>query len=222
MLRSAIICVSGLLLITSLQAATKIHTIAFGKWQTIQWSDGVNEDKQVELKVRAMFVDGRLREYTIGQPHEVTERSFVVRRAFRINDALPGEPTGPAIWRWERGGWLTVDRLNGRITGISLPLMDASLPDASWYRDYVAYCGISDDGRKLYAMVAQLGRRKPLLHKYIGTAPGSDIPDSACPAPRWEKKPSRVTFSVPGTEKLVFAVRTRVLDTVDETGDEEE
>jgi hypothetical protein len=56
---------------------------------------------------------------------------------------------------------------------------------ASWYRDYIAYCGISDDDKKLFAVVFQVGRRKPILKKYLGEASGDDLPDSAYPAPVW-------------------------------------
>ena len=44
--------------------------------------------KLLELKVRPLFVDTRLKEYTTGTPHELTDRLFVVRRAFRVNDTL--------------------------------------------------------------------------------------------------------------------------------------
>ena len=56
---------------------------------------------------------------------------------------------------------------------------------ASWYRDYAAYCGVSDDGKKLFAIVFQIGRRKPVLKKALGEAGGGDGPDSECPAPGW-------------------------------------
>jgi len=38
--------------------------------------------KLLDLKVRPLFVDTRLKEYTTGTPHELTDRLFVVRRAF--------------------------------------------------------------------------------------------------------------------------------------------
>jgi hypothetical protein len=215
------ICLCQLLLLTTLQATTKVHTVTFGKWLTIKWNANPDDDKLVDLKVRPMLVDGKIKEYTIGQPHDVTERLFVVRRAFRINDALPTEPVASPQWRWERGGWLVVDRASARITAITLPFMDASSPDASWYRDYIAYCGISDDGKKVYAVVAQLGRRKPLLRTYLGTAPESGT-ETACPAPRWERKPARVAFEFPGRDKLLFAVRARTLDTAQEINDDED
>ncbi len=63
------------------------------------------------MKVRALVIDGRVKEYALGMPHDVTERLFVVRRAFRVNDSLP-EDSGPR-WQWQRGGWLLVDGSQG-------------------------------------------------------------------------------------------------------------
>ena len=147
-------------------AATKAHVIAFGKWQPVQCSAGYGADeKPISIKVRALIVDGRVKEYFVGSPHEVTERLFVVRRAFRLNDSLPAD-SAPK-WQWQRGGWLLVDRVTGRISAINLPEFDGVYSAASWYRDYVAYCGVADDGKKTYAVVAQLSRRKPVFRKQV-------------------------------------------------------
>jgi hypothetical protein len=218
MRKTAIICVSCLLWITSSGAASKVHSISFGKWQNVKWNVGANEDRAIELKMRGMFIDGKLKEYTIGPVHDVTERLFVVQRVYRINDALPGEISSPAHWRWESGGWLAVDRSSGRATTIALPLLDPFSSHPSWYRDWVAYCGISEDGKQLYAVVAQLGRRKPLLRKHMGP---TEAPDSACSEPRWERKPARVTFDLRGTDQLVFALHSRAVETLDDAEDEE-
>ena len=78
------------------------------------------------IKVRALVVDGRVKEYVLGAPHEVTDRLFVVRRVFRVNDSLP-EDSGPR-WQWQRGGWLLVDRVTGHVSPINLPEFDASIP----------------------------------------------------------------------------------------------
>jgi hypothetical protein len=59
-------------------AASKPHVVSFGKWTTVKWQAG--DGKALEIKVRALFVDVRLKEYTIGLPHDVTDRLFVVRR----------------------------------------------------------------------------------------------------------------------------------------------
>jgi hypothetical protein len=56
--------------------AAKPHVIGFGKWMTINWCAGPNEGECLDLKVRALYVDGRARESTVGPAHEVTERLF--------------------------------------------------------------------------------------------------------------------------------------------------
>lgn len=200
-------------------AASKPHSITFGKWTAAKWPNATGQ-KLFDLKVRPLFVDARLKEYTTGNPHELTDRLFVVRRAYRINDALPPEPA--TRWQWQRGGWLLVDRLTGRVSQLSLPEFDPFYSTASWYRDYVAYCGVSDDGRKLYAIVAQVGRRKAILKKDVGEPGGDDDPDSECPAPAWERSPLRVTFVPDEDQKVVFSIRNRVLDVVNDTEEAEE
>jgi hypothetical protein len=200
-------------------AATKVHVVAFGKWVNVQCSAGYGAtEKPISIKVRALIVDGRVKEYVLGPPHDVTERLFVARRAFRLNDSLAEDVT--PRWQWQRGGWLLVDRVTGRISAISLPEFDAVYSAASWYRDYVAYCGISDDGKKTYAIVAQLSRRKPVLKKQISEGVADDAaPDSACAVPEWQRNPVRVSFEAAGN-KQTFAVRGRVVDMVDDAEDE--
>jgi hypothetical protein len=214
----ATVCV--LLLSVVVGAVAKVHVISFGKWTAVAWSAGA-QDKPVTIKIRALLVDGRIKEYVLGAPHEVTDRLFVVRRMFRVNDSLPGE-AGPR-WQWQRGGWLVVDRVTGRISPVNLPEFDAFYSATSWYRDYAAYCGIADDGKKTYAVVAQLNRRKAVLKKEIGSGPlGDAAPDSACPAPVWQRGPVRVTFEPAGAAKQSFAIRGQVVDVVNEDEEDEE
>lgn len=202
----------------------KPHVITFGKWISAKWPNATGE-KLFDLKVRPLFVDSRLKEYTTGLPHEVTDRLFVVRRAFRMNDALPTDSVSASSpiprWQWQRGGWLMIDRLTGRVSQLNLPEFDPFYSSASWYRDYIAYCGVSDDGKKLFAVVAQVGRRKPILKKDAGEAMGSDNPDSECSPPLWERMPLRVTFQ-PHDQKLIFSIRGRVIDVVSDAEDPEE
>lgn len=195
-------------------AATKPHAVAFGKWTTVQWMVGPDEDQPLDLKIRPLLVDGRVKEYTLALPHEITERLFVVRRAFRQNDALPDDKVAPSHWRWERGGWLLVDRVSTHITQISLPEFDSYSSMATWYRDYVAYCGVADDGGKIYEMVVQLGRRKPVLKKTIAATGDLDMPDSACAAPDWQRQPARVTFSLAGDDKATYQVRGHAVNLI--------
>jgi len=211
---SLLAIVSGCLASQAL-AVPKPHVVAFGKWTAAKWYVGSDEKKSLELKIRPLYVDTRLKEYTTGVPHEITDRLFVVRRVFRLNDVLPTEAANPR-WIWQRGGWLLIDRVTGRVTQLILPDFDPFYSTPSWYRDYVAYCGVSDDGKKLFAVVAQLGRRKPILRKSIGEPDGDDLPDSECPAPAWQRQPTRVTFEPDETQKLTFSVRGHAVDVVNE------
>ena len=188
---------------------------------------GAEGDKTVALKVRPLLVDARVKEFTLGPAHDVTDRLFVVRRAFRVNDSLPQEYAAAPHWQWQRGGWLLVDRVTGRISALNLPEFDTLYSAASWYRDYAAYCGVSEDGKKLYAVVAQISRRKPVLKKLLeGTTFGGEpkdsaAADSACPLPDWQRSPARVTFEPAGSPKQTFAIRGHSVDLMNEEEDEE-
>ena len=213
-----------IIFIQSSSAVTRTHIISFGKWTTVQWfPGGASDDKPLTMKVRALLVDAHIKEFTLGPAHDITDRLFIVRRAFRINDSLPEESISPR-WQWQPGGWLLVDRLAGHISAINLPDFDAIYSAASWYRDYAAYCGVSEDGKKIYAIVAQLNRRKPALKKPIegSPIPESAPPDSACPAPTWQRSPTRVTFEPPGTTKQTFAIRGHTVDLIMQEEEDEE
>ncbi len=204
--------------------AAKVHVIAFGKWTAAQWlpGTGVEGEKPQTLKLRALLVDGVVKEYMLGSAHEVTDRLFVVRRAFRVNDSLP-EDAGTR-WQWQRGGWLLVDRVTGRVTPVNLPEFDALYSAVSWYRDYAAYCGVADDGKKIYAVVAQVSRRKPVLKKMLSSdgLPADAAPDSACPGPQWQRGPMRVSFEAAAGGRQTFAIRGHVVDAVNDAEEDDE
>lgn len=187
------IIVACLTLAVTAAAAPRPHVLTFGKWMPVKLFTGANEDKTLDIKVRALYVDGRLREFTTGELHDVTERVFVIRRAYRLNDWLPSDQGTAHKWKWQRGGWLLVDRDSGRVSQLTLPNFDAFYSLASWYRDYVAYCGVSDDGAKLFAIVVQLGSKKPVLKRELGVVKDADTPDAQCQAPDWQRQPVRVT-----------------------------
>ena len=203
--------------------ATKVHVISFGKWITASWTPatGAENERPQAIKVRALLVDGRLKEYVLGSSHEVTDRLFVVRRAFRVNDSLPDDSA--VRWQWQRGGWLLVDRVTGHVSAVNLPDFDPLYSVASWYRDYVAYCGVADDGKKIFALVAQIGRRKPVLRKQLSNNQLQDdaAPDSACAPPTWQRNPARVSFEAAGTPKQIFAIRGHVVDIVNDSEEED-
>jgi hypothetical protein len=148
-------------------AAPKPHTVVFGKWTTVTWMVGEDERTALDLKIRPLLVDGQIKEFATGSPHDVTDRTFVVQRVFRLNDSLP-QDAASARWRWERGGWLLVNRVTGKMQQIPLPEFDPYSSTAAWFRDYAAYCGVSDDGKKISAVMVQLGPSKAPVEKACG------------------------------------------------------
>lgn len=209
------ICVCVLVVVGVSSAASKPHTVGLGRWSTVKVLAGDDETTPAEMKIRPLIVDGRTKEFTTGSAHDVTDRVFVVQSAYRLNDLLPQE-SGPSRWRWERGGWLLVDRVSGRVQSIALPAFDASYSQVSWFRDYAAYCGFSDEGGQRFTVVVQLGKRKPLLKK----AAGSGATRQGCSSPAWSRAPARVTFEVAGEAKFTFTVRSQAVDLVTEGDDE--
>ena len=202
-------------------AVPKPHVITFGKWTAVKVSTDFDQSRLEELKIRPMYVDGRLKEFTTGIPHDVTEELFVVRRMVRVNDILPQETSATPRWSWQRGGWLVIDRVRGHVSQASLPEFDPDSSLTSWYRDYVAYCGISDDGRKLSAIVMQLGRRKPILKKPLGEVAGDNGTQAECAAPDWQRAPTRVSFVSKADQKVSFLVRGHTVEVVaDDDSDE--
>jgi hypothetical protein len=70
-------------------------------------------------------------------------------------------------------------------------------------------------GKKLWAILVQLGRRKPLLKKALGGA-GADMQEATCGPPIWQCAPSRLTFEPKGEQKFTFTVPTRAVELVTE------
>ena len=201
--------------------AANPHVITFGKTLPVKLFVGPNEEKSIDMKIRSLYVDGKLKEFTTGEPHDVTDRIFVVRKAFRLNDWLPEDEGTNHKWKWQRGGWLMVDRDTGRVSQLNLPMFDPFYSVASWYRDYVAYCGLNDDMTRLYAIVAQIGTKKPILKRELGAANNGDLPDSACSAPDWQRTPTRVTFATASGQKMTFSIKGHAADVAVDTGEEE-
>jgi hypothetical protein len=187
-------------------AAPKPHVVAIGRWTSISLRNEDGESLPATVKIRPLYIDGHTKEFTIGMAHDVTERIFVVQRIYRMNDSLP-QQTGPT-WQWQRGGWLFVDRVSGKIQQLALAEFDPDSSAANWFRDYAAYCGISDDGQKISAVIIQIGRRKPLLKKSIGDA------NTPCAPPVWDRDPVRVTFAQTPDKKLTFSVKSRAVDAI--------
>ena len=189
-------------------SASKPHVVFLGKPQTVKIFSGRDESRQSTMTVRPLYVDTKLKDYTTGDAHDLTDHQFAVQRAYRLNDSLPGDSAKQSKWIWQRGDWLIVDRVSGRVAQLKLPEFDAPTSHVSWYRDYAAYCGVSDNGVHSIAVVAQVGVRKPLFRKELDK-PATASADTAagdCSPAKWEKHPPRVSFSPANGQPFVVNV----------------
>ncbi|HTD56627.1 MAG TPA: hypothetical protein VK670_14650 [Silvibacterium sp.] len=192
-------------------AGAKPHVVVLGAVRKVPYSvigdpAGARKDES-DLRVRPLLVDGKVKEWTTGDAHDITDRSFVVRRAIRLNDALPtdaGGHTGAARWVWQRGPWLLIDRISGKVTALRLPDYDPAVSDVVWFRDYAAYCGLSSSGRQLYAVVAQIAARRPVLSKKLHEWNPIDHPSPACSPAVWQREPLRIGFQSAGSPPVSF------------------
>lgn len=191
-----------MLLSTVAWAASKPHVVALGKAVPVKLLVGTTGNRTIDITVRPLYVDTKLKEFTTGKSHDVTDREYVIRQAYRINDSLPDDSSKTIKWLWQRGGYLR------------LPDFDPLYSDVSWYRDYAAYCGIAGNGERVIAVVAQIGVRKPLYRKDVAKASAGDLPDSDCAQPHWERQPARVTFLPKNGERFTVNVSGRFADQV--------
>jgi hypothetical protein len=187
-----------------MHAAARVHAVALGAARhepySAQGDPAGAKPGETELKVRPLVVDGKVKEWTTGEAHDVTERSLVVRRAVRLNDSLPADKA--ARWVWQRGPWLLVDRTSGKVAALHLPDFDPAVSEVVWFRDDAAYCGVSASGKQLLAVVAQVEARRPLLAKKLGVWDPADHPSPVCAPTIWQRDPLKVTFQ-PGRAEAV-------------------
>jgi len=189
--------------------AAKVHTVALGAIRKVPYTPPeatpeTKSDDSTSLHVRPLIVDDKQREWTVGPIHEVTDRTFVVQRALRLNDGLPGEAVH---WTWQPGPWLMVDRVTGHVTALHLPDFDPQVSDVVWFRDYAAYCGIATTVRGgLMAVVAELGARKAVVQQKLSAWPQPDAPHPVCAVSKWQRTPMRATIQPTGGQPLTFDV----------------
>ena len=203
-----------LLLIASLfpvprALAAKMHFVSLGAVRKVPYTapeatpDSKEEDFTT-LRVRPLLIDEKPREWTMGDLHEVTDRTFVIRRAFRINDALPGEP---AHWTWQPGPWLQIDRPTGHVTPLHLPNFDTQISEVTWFRDYAAYCGLIPTLKGgVVAVVAELGSRRAVAQHVLAEWPLEKPAHPVCTTARWQRSPMRATLSLTGGGAITFDV----------------
>jgi len=188
----------------------KVHVVGLGAFKRVPYSRNGDPAgamaSENALKIRPLVVDGLVKEWTTGEAHDVTDRSFVVRRMLRINDELPGEKPAASRWVWQRGPWLLVDRVSGHVSALKLPDYDPGVSQVSWFRDYAAYCGLTSSGKSLYAVVAQLAVRKPVLSKKLSAFEAESRTEAVCAAVQWQREPFRVTFNPSGMSAVSFEI----------------
>jgi hypothetical protein len=205
-------------------AARKAHVVALGAAKRVPYSKtgdpaGANAAEDA-LKIRALLVDGVVKEWTTGDAHDVTDRSFAVRRVIRLNDSLPGDKLGH--WVWQRGPWLLVDRISGHVVALKLPDYDPGVSHVSWFRDYGAYCGLTANGKSLYAVVAQVAARKAALAKKLAAFDPENHPNPVCGTPEWQREPLRVIFHPTGRIPISFDLAPGSAVLVEDSGDDAE
>ena len=207
-------------------APRKVHSTHLGAFRTVPYSRtgdpaGALSDED-SLKIRPLLVDGVIKEWTTGESHDVTESSFVVRRVLHLNDSLPDDsPKSDAKsdrWVWQRGPWLLVERTTGHITALKLPDYDPAVSRVSWFRDYGAYCGVTSSGKSLYAVVAQLAARRPVLARKLSAFDSST--SEVCQQPEWQRKPLAVTFHPSGAQPATFEIAPGSAVLVEDSADD--
>ncbi|HEY1804086.1 MAG TPA: hypothetical protein VGG45_06355 [Terracidiphilus sp.] len=209
-------------------APRKTHSVVLGAIKSVPYSKAgdpaaasVGEDS---LKIRALLVDGVLKEWTTGDAHDVTDRSFVVRRVIRLNDALPTDKPQAVKehWVWQRGPWLLIDRVTGHVAALRLPDYDPGASQVSWFRDYAAYCGVTAGGKSLFAVVAQIAARKPVLAKKLAAFNPENHADPVCAPAGWQREPLRITFHPTGTDAVSYDIVPGSAVLVEDADDEDE
>jgi hypothetical protein len=221
-----------------LAAPRKIHTVVLGAAKRVHYSSAGDPagaaPGETELKIRALIVDGVVKEWTTGDAHDVTDRSFVVRRAVKLNDALPsdsspkvpGQAASPTRisepWVWQRGSWMLVDRVTGHMAALKLPDYDPRVSQVSWFRDYAAYCGLTPGRKSVYALVSQISVRKPLLSRKLAPFDSDNHLNPVCSPPEWEREPLRITFHPAGRDSAAFNLVPGSLVLVEDSADDGE
>lgn len=189
----------------------RTHSVTLGPVKRVPFvaADVSKEEKSDEagtLRVRPLFVDTRQKDWTTGEIHEITERTFAVQRVLHVNDTLPDERG--ARWVWQPGPWMLVDRVTGRVSALHLPDFDAGVSDVVWYRDFAAYCGVhtTAKGAGLSVVAWQIGSRRAAVDRVVGRWPQVERVRPVCEPAKWQREPMRVTFSPKGGDPLSLDV----------------
>jgi hypothetical protein len=167
-----------------------------GAWERMKAS------KSLDLKVRGLYVDGRMKESMLGASHDVTARTFVVCRTFRENDNLPTETVSPR-WIWQRGGWRTVDRVSGHISSIAMPEFDHLLLGVQLVSGLSPTAGSRTTAKAVRHRILDGTSQK----NFSASRMKMTCRIRKCPPPTWERRPARVIFEADQDHKASYVVR---------------
>jgi hypothetical protein len=198
--------------------APKTHTVSLGAVRRVPTPSLTPPEEKCDetstIKVRPLFLDDCQKEWTNGEAHDITDRTFAIRRALHINDALPTDFT--PHWIWQPGPWITVDRVAGHITALHLPDFDPVVSNAIWFRTDTAYdeTATSAKAARLYVIVAQLGARRPSCRNSSANGPsritsfpvcqpanGSDFLSASPSNPPAARRPPTTSSELPRSSK---------------------
>ena len=113
----------------------------------------------------------------------------------------------------------------GRISPVNLPEFDALYLASNWYRDYIAYCGVADDGKIRMpwwrTSCRAAGAKKTAIER--GRSRGCSARLGVSGAYRQLRGLVRVSFEErAGGSMQTFAIRGHVVDLVNDAEEEEE
>jgi hypothetical protein len=81
---------------------------------------------------------------------------------------------------------------------------------------------VTATGKSLYAMVAQVAGRKPVLAKKLAAFDAENHADPVCGAAEWQREPLKITFHPAGKDGVSFDVVPGSAVLVEESGDDVE
>jgi hypothetical protein len=81
---------------------------------------------------------------------------------------------------------------------------------------------VTATGKSLYAVVAQIAARKPVLAKKLAAFDPENHPDPACDAPDWQREPLRITFHPSGKDAVGYDILPGSAVLVEDSGDDAE
>jgi len=81
---------------------------------------------------------------------------------------------------------------------------------------------VTASGKSLYAVVAQVAARKPVLAKKLAAFDSENHPEPICGAAQWQREPLRITFHAAGKDEVSFDLVPGSAVLVEDSGDEPE